>query len=134
MPKCLSCGHPNPSHPNPSGNERCEKCGALLSSEATGAASQPDGPTEDAEDPIEAEVLKLLQSGKKIAAIKLYRENHPGIGLKEAKDAVEAMAAQHGIVASKGSGCAGALLLMSAAIAGLWWWQSELTVWCDIVV
>lgn len=122
MPKCSSCGHPNPSHPNPSGNERCEKCGALLSSEAAVEATQPAGPTEDAEDPVEAELLKLLQGGQKIAAIKLYREIHPGSGLKDAKDAVEAMAAQHGIAASKGVGCAGVLLLMSTAIVGFWWW------------
>ena len=116
MPKCPSCGHPNPSHPNHSGNERCEECGDLLSSEAAVAAPQPDGPAED------AELLNLLQGGQKIAAIKHYRETHPGSGLKDAKDAVEAMAAQHGIEEAKGSGCAGALLLMSAMIAGLWWW------------
>ncbi|MDT4954703.1 MAG: tripartite motif-containing protein 71 [Acidobacteriota bacterium] len=37
-----------------------------------------------------AEVARLAQSGKKIAAIKLYREIF-GVGLKEAKDAVERM-------------------------------------------
>ncbi|MCP2327275.1 ribosomal protein L7/L12 [Hamadaea flava] len=38
------------------------------------------------------EVAALLAEGKKIQAIKLYREL-TGVGLKEAKDAVEAMAA-----------------------------------------
>lgn len=37
-----------------------------------------------------AEIQKLIQSGKKIHAIKLFRETF-GVGLKEAKDAVEAM-------------------------------------------
>ena len=37
-----------------------------------------------------AEVAALRRSGKLINAIKLYRE-HTGVGLKEAKDAVEAM-------------------------------------------
>lgn len=37
-----------------------------------------------------AEVKALVDSGKKINAIKLYRER-TGLGLKEAKDAVEAM-------------------------------------------
>jgi large subunit ribosomal protein L7/L12 len=37
-----------------------------------------------------AEVRRLKDSGKVIHAIKLYRE-HTGVGLKEAKDAVEAM-------------------------------------------
>ena len=34
----------------------------------------------------------LLAAGRKIEAIKLYREQH-GVGLKEAKEAVEAIAA-----------------------------------------
>lgn len=37
-----------------------------------------------------AEVQALRRSGKVINAIKLYRE-HTGVGLKEAKDAVEAL-------------------------------------------
>jgi large subunit ribosomal protein L7/L12 len=37
-----------------------------------------------------AEAQELKRSGKLINAIKLYRE-HTGVGLKEAKDAVEAM-------------------------------------------
>lgn len=37
-----------------------------------------------------AEVQDLVRRGKKIQAIKVYRE-HTGVGLKEAKDAVEAM-------------------------------------------
>ena len=39
-----------------------------------------------------ATLLELMRDGKKIEAIKLYRERH-GVGLKEAKDAVEALAA-----------------------------------------
>lgn len=41
-------------------------------------------------DPRMAEVLTLLRAERKIQAIKLYREI-TGAGLKEAKDAVEAM-------------------------------------------
>ena len=37
-----------------------------------------------------AEARRLKESGNKIEAIKLYRE-HTGLGLKEAKDAVEEM-------------------------------------------
>jgi large subunit ribosomal protein L7/L12 len=37
-----------------------------------------------------AEVRAIKESGKTINAIKLYRE-HTGVGLKEAKDAVEGM-------------------------------------------
>lgn len=37
------------------------------------------------------DVQRLVSEGHKIAAIKIYRELH-GVGLKEAKEAVEAMA------------------------------------------
>jgi hypothetical protein len=40
------------------------------------------------------EVRSLVRSGKKIPAIKVYREL-TGVGLKEAKDAVERMEAGH---------------------------------------
>ncbi|MBC8115979.1 MAG: ribosomal protein L7/L12 [Candidatus Saccharimonas sp.] len=61
----------------------------------------------------EGELLRLLQAGRKIEAIKRYRERNP-CGLKEAKDFVEALAAQRGIVAPRG-GCLGmALALMTA--------------------
>ncbi|MFD0365687.1 hypothetical protein ACFQZZ_29985 [Nocardia sp. GCM10030253] len=37
-----------------------------------------------------SEIDELIQQGKKIQAIKRYRELDPGAGLKEAKEAVEA--------------------------------------------
>ena len=45
-----------------------------------------------AQEDFEEEVRRLLDSGNKIQAIKVYRE-HTGVGLAEAKDAVEAFAA-----------------------------------------
>lgn len=39
---------------------------------------------------MDADVLALAQAGEKIQAIKVYRDKH-GVGLREAKDAVEAM-------------------------------------------
>jgi ribosomal protein L7/L12 len=41
-------------------------------------------------------VLQKLEQGRKIQAIKLYREQ-TGVGLKEAKDAVEELARQRGL-------------------------------------
>ncbi|MGD0897024.1 MAG: acylphosphatase [Thermoguttaceae bacterium] len=61
----------------------------------------------------EMEIVSLLTAGKKIEAIKLCQER-TGAGLKEAKDAVEAIAAGHGIVARPGSGCLVVLLLLTA--------------------
>lgn len=40
------------------------------------------------------EIIDLIQRGNKLEAIKLYRE-HTGVGLKEAKDAVEDLARQY---------------------------------------
>ncbi|MFJ1460148.1 hypothetical protein [Nocardia sp. N2S4-5] len=37
-----------------------------------------------------AEIDELLAQGKKIQAIKVYRDLHPELGLKQAKDAIEA--------------------------------------------
>jgi len=50
------------------------------------APSHPEPPAD-----LEAECRRLYRAGKAIAAIKLYRE-HTGVGLKEAKEAVEALA------------------------------------------
>ena len=58
---------------------------------------------------VEPELLSLLGRGEKIQAIKLYRER-TGVGLKEAKDAVEALAQRHGLT-PKATGCAGLFLL-----------------------
>jgi hypothetical protein len=42
-----------------------------------------------AADPITPEIAAAIRAGRKIEAIKLYRQAH-GVGLKEAKDAVDA--------------------------------------------
>ena len=62
----------------------------------------------------EGELLRLLGAGKKIQAVKLYRELNGG-GLKEAKEAVEALGERHGIV-GRGGGCLGMLVLAIVAL------------------
>jgi ribosomal protein L7/L12 len=47
-------------------------------------------------DDLEDQLASLLGQGQKIQAIKLYRER-TGAGLKESKDAVEAIAARRGL-------------------------------------
>ena len=42
------------------------------------------------------EVQILINQGRKIQAIKRYRELHPGTGLKEAKDIIDGLAARGG--------------------------------------
>ncbi len=63
------------------------------------------------------EVVTALENGGKIGAIKLYRER-TGVGLKEAKDAVEALAARHGIVPK--SGCASMVIIGALTGWTLW--------------
>lgn len=62
----------------------------------------------------EAEILRLLGEGRKIEAIQLYRQNL-GVGLKEAKQAVEALAERQGVVVRRG--CLGLVLLALAGVA-----------------
>ncbi|MGC3967546.1 MAG: hypothetical protein QM775_09305 [Pirellulales bacterium] len=59
----------------------------------------------------ENEILELVRRGNMIAAIKLHRER-TGEGLKDAKDAVEALAAAHGIPRTQNVGCGGAALML----------------------
>ena len=61
--------------------------------------------------------MPILRQGRKIQAIKLYREQ-TGAGLKEAKDAVEQLAANEGM-SSQGAGCAGVVLLVLAVCGTL---------------
>lgn len=58
---------------------------------------QPSGAPEE-------QALTLLRAGKKIEAIKLWRER-TGKGLKDSKDAVEALAHSHNIEVKSESGC-----------------------------
>jgi len=114
MPKCHFCDHNNPA-----GIDRCQNCGAWIEQKASSTSTDSG---QQAEPSLEAQVLTLLEGGKKIVAIKLYRQQ-TGCDLKNAKDAVEALAAKHGIV-SKGAGCAGVILAMVLACGvlgiGIW--------------
>lgn len=65
------------------------------------------------------EVIRLLERNEKIAAVKLYREQE-GTGLKEAKEAVEAIAKQHGLASASGAGCFGIVLLLLSATSLAW--------------
>lgn len=64
---------------------------------------------------VEDQLIALLRQGKKIEAVKLCRERS-GLGLKEAKSLVEAMAAKHGLEAPSGGGCLGVVLLFALLI------------------
>ncbi|HUT11050.1 MAG TPA: ribosomal protein L7/L12 [Thermoguttaceae bacterium] len=70
---------------------------------------------EQGDVPFESEIVSLLEQGRKIDAIKLYREK-TGVGLKEAKDFIEALAADRRIAAPSRSGCLGVVLVVAAVL------------------
>jgi ribosomal protein L7/L12 len=110
----LQCAHCD--HFNLSDAKNCERCGAPLAAPAPGelspAISAPGA------SGLEAQVLEIARTQGKIAAIKHYREA-TGAGLKEAKDAVEAMILRHGVQIAK-SGCASSVLLLVTAGVVIW--------------
>jgi ribosomal protein L7/L12 len=69
------------------------------------------------------EIARFLAAGQKIQAIKVYREA-TGVGLKEAKDAVEAMESQQSrsgsspIAAKADGGCFTMILLAISLVTG----------------
>ena len=67
------------------------------------------------EKELEQDLVALLEQGRMIEAIKLYRA-HTGVGLKDAKDAVDAIAARHHIPPQRGCGCLGAICLLVATL------------------
>ena len=108
MAICSFCNHHNPDR-----RRHCEKCGAEL---AGAAPEERDAAGTDSG--LDAQIAELLRQGQKIEAIKCYREA-TGVGLREAKDAVEARAAELGIVASPmGRGCF-AVLAMTLTAASM---------------
>jgi hypothetical protein len=96
------------------GNKFCPQCGADVPEEdfQPSPLELDDSlkrTLENIDDPFEKMIAATFTSSGKISAIKLYREKK-GVGLKDAKDAVEALAHKHGIK-STGTGCAEMLLL-----------------------
>lgn len=92
---CPKCGAPQDYQGGSAPTIQCAYCETTLIVPETLRSAAPDASafdanqwTRDAEQLIE--IKRLLGAGKKIEAIKLYRETF-GTGLKEAKDAVEAI-------------------------------------------
>jgi ribosomal protein L7/L12 len=86
---------------------------AVEAMEAGRQAFSEGGRTPPAATMKENEILELVRGGNIIAAIKLHRER-TGDGLKDAKDAVEALARAHGIARPQQVGCGGAALMLVA--------------------
>ena len=119
MSKCRICRHKNRAKA-----DFCEKCGAKLDvapempAETPRPVSAPADSAGPRSDDLESKVVDLLKQGRKIPAVKLYREHHD-VGLKEAKEGVEEIGRAHGIEGS-GSGCGStalALVLFAVILA-----------------
>ena len=81
--------------------------------------SLADSVTSDDAD-LTDQVVSLLERGKKIPAVKLYRDL-TGVGLKDAKEAVERIGEQNGIPLTSGSGCLGVVLLIVGVVTAVSW-------------
>jgi large subunit ribosomal protein L7/L12 len=106
MIRCPQCDHFNIE-----GVVACERCGAILAPSDPGPAAEAPEPTSS----LDVQVLSIAATGGKIAAIKWYREQ-TGQGLKESKDAVEALMRRYNVAPAK-SGCAG-MVLLAILLAG----------------
>jgi large subunit ribosomal protein L7/L12 len=99
-----------------------EQTGAGLAEAKQAVEALERGESPPAAEPIdaslEAEIVSLLEQGRKMQAVKRYRER-TGLGLKEAKDAVEAIAADRRIVTPSGGGCLGVVLLLTLILLAL---------------
>lgn len=83
-------------------------------------AGQERPPVAASEAASESAVLDLFRTKGKIAAIKLYRDQRPGCGLKEAKEAVESLARKHGLQEPRG-GCMALVAALFILGGGIWW-------------
>ena len=81
--------------------------------EAMQAGASPTAPPDIGGD-LEAELLRLLSRGEKLEAIKLYKDRS-GAALIDAKQAVESLAARHGLVSQR-VGCLGVVVAVVAAV------------------
>ena len=91
---------------------------------ASGGVSGHALPQRPPVEHLEAEILDIAQNQGKIAAIKRYREAQH-CGLKDAKEAVEALLDERGVQARAGGGCATVLLFAVAFGTGArccWGW------------
>ena len=89
--RCPTCSAPLDIPPEHATTARCSYCGAGVLLTARGGHVGADAAEKRHADAI-AEVLRQLRAGRKIAAVKAYHD-HFGVGLAEAKYAVERLEA-----------------------------------------
>jgi streptogramin lyase/DNA-directed RNA polymerase subunit RPC12/RpoP len=120
--RCPTCSAPLNLPPAHARSLRCPYCGAsVLLTERSGHVETAS--LEEQHTDAIGEVLRQLRAGSKIGAVKVYRERF-GVGLKEAKDAVERLEsgqpgglAHAGSATHKGPGAAVGCMLLSMLVA-----------------
>jgi hypothetical protein len=102
---------------------KCRYCGSML---LAGTDPNALAAVQSRDAALEAEIYPLLRARRKIEAIKLLRER-TGLGLKEAKDKVDALEHQLGLAAAPVSATAKSLLfwLVLIIVGVLIWWGSS---------
>ena len=96
MPNCVFCNQSVSS-----GSTKCPKCGADL------FPADVARPSDAASSATEGDIVSMLEQGRKIDAIRMYREQ-TGAGLREAKNAVEAIERGENLpAAARAAGTAG---------------------------
>jgi DNA-binding beta-propeller fold protein YncE/DNA-directed RNA polymerase subunit RPC12/RpoP len=118
--RCPTCSAPLEPPPAHATSVRCPYCGAgVLLAEQAGRRRA--APAHEPDDGAIGDVLRHLRAGSKIGAIKVYRDRFGG-GLKEAKEAVERLAAGQpagtlpASVTATPQGCGGTAILVFAAL------------------
>jgi ribosomal protein L7/L12 len=96
----------------------CTGVGLKEAKDAVEAIQRGERPqdAEESDNSFHQTLVSLLKQGRKIDAIKVFREV-TGSGLKESKDAIESIAARHGLSGSQRTGCLGLIVLCLAILA-----------------
>jgi len=135
---CPACGAPLDPQPGEA-TVKCDYCGnsTILPHDLRASGSQGTFATSGTGFDMKnmfgqaermKEVVELVQNGRKIDAIKLFREL-TGVGLKEAKDAVEAIQAGKPFALDMGSRVSGTPGSLSPAVGNLGRW-----IGCGVVL
>jgi len=91
--------------------------GVMDAAEAVESLAREQGISQRQTDSVEWDVLLLLERGETVQAVKLYRQR-TGSGLKESKEAVDRIAAEHNISRPRGAGCFSMIALAVVAVIG----------------
>ncbi|TWT55848.1 50S ribosomal protein L7/L12 [Thalassoglobus neptunius] len=96
-----------------------------MSAEEILQSAEADSSNTDSDDAQRQAVLEEIRKGRKLQAIKIYRD-YSGAGLKDAKEFIEQLTEQlkkedPSFVPKGNAGCGAAVLLLAASVCGCIW-------------